>query len=105
MTADPGTYDVDPQTHAVTPHTVPGVRVETAVAIEDPVALGIAIAGLASDDQARFLVGVSRGFGEFYAAYQIRYVTEAIKGFPEGDQWAVRAFVQTLADHISEVKP
>src|SRR5665648_2457 len=92
-------YDVDPQTRAVTPHTVPGIRVETAVVIEDPEALGFAVAGLNSDDQSRFLVGVSRGFAEFYAAYQIRYVTDTIKGFREGDRQAVSDFVQTLADH------
>ena len=82
---------------------VPGVKVETSATIEDPEALGIAVAGLNSDDQARFLIGLARTFDTFSAPMQIRYVTEAIKTYPDGIRLSVAGFVRTLADHVDEV--
>jgi len=88
---------------------VPGIKVETSVTIDDPGALGFAVADLDSVEQAQFLAGLANGFDAFprfgSMHMQVRYLTEDAKRLNAGDRRAILEFVETLASHIAELTP
>jgi len=88
---------------------VNGIKVDVSVSIENALSLGIEVANLESFDQAQFLLGLANGFNGFpdpgSMSLQIRALTEDVKRFAPSGRLLIKRFVETLAEHISEVQP
>lgn len=88
------------------PDWTAGLSIETTTTLVDAEGLGICVSELASEQQAKFLLGLAEGFSRFDTeldqAMQCAYIADQFGVIP-GAARGVAGLLRNLAEHIEGV--